>query len=223
MSHASVLVVLPGEIREPQEAVQYEMEPFDEEGGWFRDGSRWDWWVIGGRFTGCLDLYDPQMDKRNWESCDLCDGTGTRRDLDKVVEGWCNGCSQFLKKGLAVGVRIKWPTEWVPHNGDVMTMGELRKIKRDSPFRTYAVLKERNWHERSRLGWFGDETKTEHDRANGDEEKPPETQRFRLDSSHEAIITTYNEPDEHWEARFGKRFLDPLPDSVRVAMVDYHV
>jgi hypothetical protein len=43
---------------------------------------KWDWWQIGGRWTGALTQdYDPTKDIENQEWCDLCGGTGNRPDI----------------------------------------------------------------------------------------------------------------------------------------------
>lgn len=92
MSHASVLVALSPEdvTLGIEQAIAFQMEPFDENGEWFKDGSRWDWYTVGGRYTGRLSGYDPESDPRNYATCWLCHGTGTRPDM-KVSHG-CNGC-----------------------------------------------------------------------------------------------------------------------------------
>jgi hypothetical protein len=66
MSHAIVLVALddidPAVNLDKNEHihgviedhVEEQMAPFDENNEMFRDGSRWNWWVIGGRWDGVL-------------------------------------------------------------------------------------------------------------------------------------------------------------------------
>jgi len=45
----------------------------------YSPSAKWDWWEIGGRWTGELDSkYDPRKDPRNIVPCSLCDGTGDR-------------------------------------------------------------------------------------------------------------------------------------------------
>lgn len=95
MSHASVIVaVSPESIKQLggiENAVAEQMYPFDENGECFRDGSRWDWYQIGGRYTGKFSDYDPDRDPRNWKKCWLCNGTGKRPDMH--CENGCNGCN----------------------------------------------------------------------------------------------------------------------------------
>lgn len=83
----------------------------------------WDWWVVGGRWTGWLDDYDPDADARNIERCITCGGTGRRTDACRIEAenpGWtartggCNGCE-------GKGVRPVWPSSRVRHPGDVVT------------------------------------------------------------------------------------------------------
>lgn len=76
--------------------------------------AKWDWYEVGGRFTGVLDGYDPTADPENWETCYLCGGTGQRTDI--VVEGGCNGCQG---SGRALKDR------WKPHPGDTRPAAEL--------------------------------------------------------------------------------------------------
>jgi hypothetical protein len=86
----------------------------------------WDWYQVGGRFSGRLGDYDPQHDPRNWEDCDLCKETpGLRNDRlgkehrEANPDYGCNGCDQYRKITGKPGVRVKWPTEWAGNPGDV--------------------------------------------------------------------------------------------------------
>jgi hypothetical protein len=81
----------------------------DDEGEHF---GIWDWYQVGGRWTGEWSEYDPTQDPANTQVCTLCNGTGVRPDgLERFGEEWmqntggCNGC-----KGT--GKEAKWPTEW---------------------------------------------------------------------------------------------------------------
>lgn len=45
----------------------------------YNPNSKWDWYVIGGRWTGLFDnKYDPRKDPRNLKKCEFCNGTGDR-------------------------------------------------------------------------------------------------------------------------------------------------
>ena len=224
MSHASVLVC--GEVENFDDRVEVEamvtskMTPFDENGEWFKDGSRWDWWVIGGRYTGNLDGYDPQKDVRNFETCSGCGGGGVRPGgLEQFGQEWfdrCNGCNGCQGKGI----RVKWPTQWVKHHGDVC---QVKLIEKDKLQSAYAFLRNGSWNERERLGFFGGSTATEEERSgNGDD--PDLLSRTHVLAGPDGVeLRTWNEPWEIWEERFWERFMAELPKDEVVVLVDYHV
>jgi len=114
-------------------AVSEAMAPYKE--GEEEENPRgfFDWWQIGGRWTGKHDpSYNPQTDPENIETCDLCAGTGFRRDdvginsLKSTPTYTCNGCGTYdqEKKSwvhgpLGPGRRTKWPSQWRRFEGDV--------------------------------------------------------------------------------------------------------
>jgi hypothetical protein len=91
-------------------AVAQAMGPHEDQGGF------WDWYQIGGRWTGTFDGYDPDTDPNNILICDLCLGTGKRKDMD--VANGCNGCS-------GTGKMVTWPTQWGLHPGDIIPVDHL--------------------------------------------------------------------------------------------------
>lgn len=108
--------------------------------------SKWDWWQIGGRWTGWLGNYDPTTDPENFERCALCDGTGKRNDaLGKQAREddptyTCNGCN-------GKGTSIKWSLK--NYDGDILPVANiLEKI----PFAL--VTPDGAWHEQGEMGWF---------------------------------------------------------------------
>ena len=107
-------------------AVQRAMGPDEENGGF------WDWYQIGGRWTGALDGYKPDEDPRNVEQCEQCHGTGFREDeigLDARCGNstyTCNGCGTFDEESKrwkhgkhGPGKRTVWPTRFADHPGDI--------------------------------------------------------------------------------------------------------
>lgn len=101
--HYSVLVIAPSLDDVPKELNRFKH-------------SQWDWYQIGGRWTGLFDGYSPEKDPANIEVCNLCSGTGVRKDME--IPGphdgkGCNGCR-------GEGKRVKWPTEWSSNKGDVI-------------------------------------------------------------------------------------------------------
>jgi|SRR5215475_2449507 len=188
MSHASLLVALEKTRVDEiglEEALQEQMAPFDENEECFRDGSRWDWYQIGGRFTGMLDNYDPEKDPQNMES----DG------------------------------RVKWPTKWAQHKGDIGQPDTLNAEYKGS----YAFLRNRHWHEAERLGWFGGSAKTECEIFHPDDPDKVFGKCLHKDEKTGARVICWNEPWELWQVNFRKRFIEPLPADTVLVNVDYHV
>jgi len=107
--HAEVWIPNNENVKEQIEAA---MEPYCEDCKGF-----WDWYQIGGRWSGShIPDYNPNEDPKNLEICSLCDGTGTRPDME-VTDG-CNSCH-------GNGVVISWPTQWEPHQRDAIKVSEL--------------------------------------------------------------------------------------------------
>lgn len=130
MSHFSTWVLIEdGAEVEPR--VTELLAPYD--GEWFADGSRWDWWQLGGRWTGSLDGYDPETDPANTETCLICGGTGRRADAERFeaespgwIE-WSGGCNGCQGKGIAQS----WPTQWADHDGDVQDVAYVLERLRE--------------------------------------------------------------------------------------------
>jgi hypothetical protein len=165
MSHFSVLVLTEDEVtRESAEAVVTPLlAPYDENDEWFADGSRWDWWVVGGRWTGSLDGYKPHEDINNFEVCTLCQGAGVRPDWDRFGGDWyesVNGCNGCFGNGISLAF------SYLPHPGDVQPVGNVAP-----DFVPFAIVTPTGeWLEQGRMGWFGMTTTDE----SGADEKPEE-------------------------------------------------
>ena len=91
--HYLALVLLPKHTRAVAGTVARVLAPFREDDT--AENGFWDWWQIGGRFTGLFSGYDPEKDPANAGA----DG------------------------------RIRWPTEWVSHAGDVVRAGSVKADK----------------------------------------------------------------------------------------------
>ncbi len=114
--HAEVWIPEDGDIKEIEKHVSVAMQPYQEDESDDDTPGFWDWWQIGGRWTGAHDKYHPETDPANIEVCKYCGGTGTRRDM-KVANG-CNGCH-------GTGKFVKWPTEWVFHQDDIVNVKDV--------------------------------------------------------------------------------------------------
>lgn len=127
MHFLAAVVIPPATTRTVDEHVTEALAPYeetydeesDELTGW------WDWWQIGGRWTGVWSDYEPESDPRNVEVCTLCGGSGTRPDgIARFGEDWarhCNGCNGCQGTGQSV----KWSTSWASHDGDVISVEDF--------------------------------------------------------------------------------------------------
>ena len=123
----------------------------DKYGYYYDPTSKWDWFQIGGRWTGYLDGYNPEEDPSNLEECPLCGGTGMRTDKlgnrfrDKNPEYTCNGCD-------GVGKSLKWPTQLGFRDGDV----QPAHVVLDKKIPTHALINKRGvWFD---IGGWGETT-----------------------------------------------------------------
>lgn len=84
----------------------------------------WDWYVIGGRWTGVKSKTNPTKDPRNYETCFLCQGGGQRNDTLGRRERQsdpsysCNGCG-------GTGQMLKHESKWVKLATDIMPITDI--------------------------------------------------------------------------------------------------
>lgn len=126
------------------------LERYDENNG----GGGYDWYVIGGRFTGLLDGYDPASDPKNWEPCKWCEATGTTTQAiaDEYPGYLSNVGKECIQCKGTASVR-KFFNEPRPE-GDVLPaedvdLSTLRYIP------SVLVTPDGEWHEEGQIGWFG--------------------------------------------------------------------
>jgi hypothetical protein len=116
--HFAILVVTENKpSAQDQTPIDEVMQPYHDQ--------HYDWYQVGGRWTGLLDGYDPEKDPANIKTCDLCGGTGSRPNgLEQFGAEWvkstngCNGCS-------GTGKRVEWPTQWKSRDGDTIPVTDL--------------------------------------------------------------------------------------------------
>jgi hypothetical protein len=109
-----------------------------EEFSTFNPQSFYDWYQIGGRWTGSHDKFDPENDPMNVETCRMCNGTGFRDDelgkqeREKDPSYTCNGCGQYNNETKmwehgrqGKGLSLKWPTNWARHDGDIIEVKDV--------------------------------------------------------------------------------------------------
>lgn len=104
----------------------------------------WDWWTIGGRWTGTLDKYEPHKDRANYEKCDLCNGTGLRNDRigqdarAKDPSYTCNACGHYNSETKKYeyehghsrpGLKLKFT--YNRHANDIMALSECLDVVKE--------------------------------------------------------------------------------------------
>lgn len=220
MSHAKVVVALSAadvKAHGVDGALAAQMQPFDENGQWFAEGSRWDWYVIGGRYRGGLAGRDVVL--RRDLTVEACSAYAKQRALEcwQAAEASCKGMGEqeaLATRGFLYGL--------LP--GD--TLADLTKRYAKKPLMAYAFLRDHCWHERGRLGWFGGEVSAETDTPPGEAVALPRV----LHEAQGAKVLSWSNPalsadddEAAWGAEFWARFLADLPGDTTVVCVDYHV
>ena len=168
------------------------MEFFDDEecdvdevmgrrGYWQNPDARWDWYVVGGRFSGMLRSDAPLIDGAAGHcdcalACD-CDFSDDPEAASRAREFWRRHVEE-RESGLSFFA----PEYYVERYGDVDTFAQMQ-----SRFFTHAVVTpDGSWHEVGTMGWWGIST----------DSGPDEVQwaaRFRerfLDGLDDGIIAT---------------------------------
>lgn len=155
MTHFPVAVILPAGtgMDDVDQVLTEVLAPYDEQGEWFAQGSKWDWWVIGGRWRGELlttnhsgiegesGVYDnPPTNPGGVDVARLgdIDWEGMYAARREVVKGWY----QEIK---AEGDRFN----------DLNGLDEEGYLKAHAPFRPQAILMDGEWREAGEMGWFG--------------------------------------------------------------------
>jgi hypothetical protein len=134
--------------------------------------SKWDWYSIGGRWSGEISGYDPYMDPQNYSCCTYCNGTGTRADLEPSWRAQCTltqhpnkthpfpqigeGCNVCYGTGMSKGFSNP------EHDSDISTVEHI--LNMDKPFVPYAIITpDKCWNERGEMHWFGISTNEKDD------------------------------------------------------------
>lgn len=208
MSHASILVALDPSTMESEieDAIKHQMEPFDENDEWIRDGSRWDWWQIGGRFSGRLRGRD--YIRRREVDLDMMrlDQLERFRKHYAEYEKELAGRPDFKHGEFIYGVKM----------GETLEQYLERNVK--NPFPSfYGFLRNRVWQETERMGWFGGSFKTECEIGGAD----VHICVYENKEMGSKIVSWQG--SESFKDKFYERFIEALEPDVWLVTVDYHV
>lgn len=166
-------------------------------GRWTNPNSKWDWYSIGGRWTGFFKIKDnpkypndictgrpglmtEPADDNYADSIRLCDidFEGMRIDSAKKYEKYWNECQEKISNGdksanFIYGIKDQTKEEY---------------IDQSSNFSTFAVIKDGIWYEKGKMGWWG---------------------------------ITSNEKDD-WQDQFNN-LIKSLPEDTLLTVVDCHI
>jgi hypothetical protein len=150
--YATVITPLDGSV---DKAVAYMMRPHCENDGANEQGF-WDWYVIGGRWTGKWTGYDLRKDPRNYERCFLCQGSGRRPNAESFGQEWlewsggCNGC-------MGTGKSLKFAADLPRHEGDIQPADDVLQRFETDGFPATFITPDGVWHAEY---WDGDNFQT---------------------------------------------------------------
>lgn len=213
MSHGVLLVAVEGPGSEIKDQVAWEMGPFYREDEYFTGVWRYDWYVIGGTYDGMLG------GKNIVQVADL--------NLEKVREVerlWAEQAWEF--NGAMLMANQRPSLDALYQDGDTRETYISRAMEAPVPH-ACVFLSNRYWHEGERFGIF--RLRPYPKCRIADEEEPKvDTQAwfgkclYGMDDE-QAHIVHWNEPREVWRRRYYKRFIEPLPKSRYLVVVEYHV
>lgn len=146
--------------------------------------SKWDWYVIGGRWQGHIVGSDPEKNPKNFEACWVCGSTGKRTDAIGIAaraenpDYTCNGCQ-------GKGTMLKAPSNWVKERNAVSVRDFLALPDEMFADRApYAILTpDGYWRERGKMGWFGIGTD---EKSHGDWRS--QLRKLLLQWEHDALV-----------------------------------
>jgi hypothetical protein len=92
----------------------------------------WDWYQIGGRWSGALDGYQPECDPKNYKPCTYCEQTGKRTFGEGGEPVECNACRGWT-------FELSWPTDW-SYPRDVMSVRDFKAQGTYRKFFPYAYI-----------------------------------------------------------------------------------
>lgn len=129
------LVIVVSEEKPSMHSIDEALRPYYER--------EWDWFQVGGRWTGYLDGYDPDTDPKLQEKCKWCEGTGTTtenvgREFPAYKPNVGQKCYQCKGKGSSTA----WPTQWPTRGTDLAFAAKDLTREVDSP---YAFVYDYSW------------------------------------------------------------------------------
>ncbi len=138
--------------------------------------SKWDWYEIGGRWTGSFDNYDPLSDKTNYSKCEHCQGTGTRKDMTSserkmhlnpekgflfpIIGEGCNAC-----QGTGMSLNFSWTNQG---ESDIKPVKFVLDYMNKFGPPVAMLLSDGTWMEIGGQHWFGIVENTDNKKSQSD-------------------------------------------------------
>ena len=185
-------------------------------GYWHNPNSKWDWYSIGGRWSGSLKLKDgatgtagegstftrcdPKLEKERLERLETHTDQARIKDIDFSPDmDEYNKAKRFWELYVE-GEKVKTKADkdlidFVMYKKEYYTKRYKNKeeyAKLQSEFSTFAVLKDGVWHEKGEMGWFGCSSATP-------------------------------EEESKWDKSYFDTFLKDLPPETLITVVDCHI
>lgn len=180
----------------------------DKYGYWNNSNGKWDWYELGGRWTGMLKLKEGATGKvgkpglqteeapkgyvDSARKCDIDFELMSKENIERHNELYDSflkryetdkECKKFHPQ-FEYGIKGKMEGEiFVPESRE-------QYVNRHSGFATFAILKDGIWYQRGEMGWWG--------------------------------MTSNEKPDEVWDKEFSN-LINELPDETLLSVYDCHV
>lgn len=223
MSHATVIAAVDAPFRAAVvKELEKQMAPFNEGGtalSMFRDGSRWDWYEIGGRWTSNIGGVDV-VQRKDLDTEQLMAHERKSREC-RVYELWED--PQFLKHYADGDERLLldvWGVQPGESRDDV-----VKRVVSDPiyPLAGFAFLRDLAWYENERMGWWGQPAPTECEIGAKNRGEEYQGRCIYQDKGSSARIIVYGDPPDVWNRRFWPRFIERLGPETWIVNVDFHV
>lgn len=108
-----------------------------EEDCYHCDQSLWDWYTIGGRWSGALTGYDPYSDPSNKTVCRWCNGLCYRVTSDDTIK--FAPCVCTLNSSVP-GIITRFDDDFNYYLGDVSTLNSWRLTPNDKKWIPYYII-----------------------------------------------------------------------------------
>lgn len=177
-------------------------------GYWKNENAKWDWYQLGGRWTGMLKLKKGSLGKIGKQGLQTSApkpgyvDSALKKDIDfaEMKERATKEGSEAYDSFLAVYENDKGCKKFHPYfeygvkgeTKDGIFIPETKEqfMKRHSGFVTFAVLKDGVWYERGEMGWWA--------------------------------IVSDEKPEDQWDAEF-HNLLDSISDDTLLSVYDCHI